>query len=252
MFPEDNVLPNGTDPAIILGEMAQQNEIPWQAYLFSQRQGSNSGEVCGGSLIRANWILTAAHCITDSDTTLVHLGNTNRNNMPYRQYADRRIYHQNYDPQTLNNDVAILRLPSAPRRGANIGIVPLAPANWGNLNNVQVRASGFGLTRDGGRVSDTLNKVNLVVVSNSECQNTYGSRVVIASTLCARWSTQSGQSTCNGDSGGPLTAVSNNQHYQVGVTSFVVAGDCDSGRPSGYARVTEFRRWIDDNIAANS
>lgn len=172
--------------------------------------------------------------------------------MPYRQYANRRIIHQNYNPNTLNNDVGLLRLPSAPRRGANIAIIPLAPPNWTNLNDVPVRASGFGLTRDGGSTSDTLNKVNLVVITNRQCQNVYGSRVVIDSTLCARWSTQSGQSTCNGDSGGPLTAVSNNQHYLVGVTSFVVQADCDSGNPSGYARVTSFRNWIDENIRANS
>lgn len=197
-------------------------------------------------------MLTAAHCITDSDNTLVHFGSTDRNNMPYRQYANLRFYHGNYNPRTLHNDVALLRLPVAPRRGANIAIIPLAPPNWTELTDVPVRASGFGLTRDGGSVSQNLNKVNLIGVSNRQCQQVYGTTTVIASTLCARWSTQSGQSTCNGDSGGPLTAVSGNRHYLVGVVSFVVAGDCDSGHPSGYARVTSFLNWINDNIAANS
>lgn len=243
---------NVSDPAIILGQAAQRNEIPWQAYLFSTEGNSNSGSACGGSLIRNTWVLSAAHCVTESDRTLVHFGDINRFNMPYREYANLRIVHENYNPNTLHNDVALLRLPVAPRRGANIAVIQLAPPNWTELNNVPVRASGFGLTRDGGQISDTLNKVNLVGITNRECQNTYGSNAIIASTLCARWSSQSGQSTCNGDSGGPLTAVSNNQYYLVGVSSFVVRGDCDSGRPSGYARVTAFRSWIDNNISRNS
>lgn len=197
------------------------------------------------------WVLTAAHCITDTSNTIVHLGSTNRNNMPYRQNANLRLYHENYNPNTLANDVALLRLPVAPTMSRTIQVIPLAPASWTDLNRVPVRASGFGLTTNMGQTSDNLLKVNLVGVTNQECRNTYGN-TIMASTLCATWTTRSGQSTCSGDSGGPLTAVSGNQHYLVGVVSFVVRNQCDSGRPSGYARVTSFTNWINTNIQRNS
>lgn len=170
--------------------------------------------------------------------------------MPYRQYANLRIVHEAYNPNNLNNDVALLRLPTA-AQGNTIAVIPLAPPNWTNLDRVGMRASGFGRTTNTGPTVDNLMKVNLIGITNEQCRNTYGS-TIIASTLCATWSTQSGQSTCNGDSGGPLTAVSGNQHYLVGVTSFVVRNACDGGHPSGYARVTSFRSWIDNNIARNS
>lgn len=151
--------------------------------------------------------------------------------MPYRQSANLRLYHENYNPNTLINDVALLRLPVAPTMSRTIRVIPLAPAGWTDLNRVPVRAS--------------------VYLSNQECRNTYGNSI-IDSTLCAAWTTRSGQSPCNGDSGGPLTAVSGNQHYLVGVVSFVVRNQCDSGRPSGYARVTSFTNWINSNIQRNS
>lgn len=171
--------------------------------------------------------------------------------MPYRQYANLRFFHEQYNPNNLNNDVALLRLPVA-AEGNNIAVIQMAPRDWPDLDRVPVRASGFGLTRDGGQTVDDLMKVNLRVITNQQCRNAYGSSTVIASTLCATWTQQSGQSTCNGDSGGPLTAVANNRYYLVGVTSFVTRGDCDSGNPSGYARVSSFRDWIDSNMARNS
>ncbi|KAJ8976738.1 hypothetical protein NQ317_004289 [Molorchus minor] len=43
--------------------------------------------------------------------------------------------------------------------------------------------------------------------------------------------------------GGPLVV----NEVQVGVASFVSARGCESGLPTGYARVSSFRNWIADN-----
>jgi secreted trypsin-like serine protease len=53
-----------------------------------------------------------------------------------------------------------------------------------------------------------------------------------------------------GDLGGPLVIWRNNAWTQIGIVSFVrpAAGvDCAIGSPSGYARVTAFLDWIQDN-----
>jgi len=48
-----------------------------------------------------------------------------------------------------------------------------------------------------------------------------------------------------GDSGGPLVIRNSNGTFTlIGVASFVSSAGCASGHPSGYARVTSFRGWI--------
>lgn len=43
---------------IIGGAAAVQTQFPWQIYMYM-----DNSWICGGSLIAANWVLTAAHCV---------------------------------------------------------------------------------------------------------------------------------------------------------------------------------------------
>jgi len=48
-----------------------------------------------------------------------------------------------------------------------------------------------------------------------------------------------------GDSGGPLVIERPNNCFQlIGIVSFGSSRGCAVGDPSGFARVTYFRRWI--------
>ena len=47
---------------IIGGQTAYKGEWPWQAALVHT---SNSEIFCGGTLIKRQWVLTAAHCFDD-------------------------------------------------------------------------------------------------------------------------------------------------------------------------------------------
>lgn len=115
-----------------------------------------------------------------------------------------------------------------------------------------VTASGYGRTMDGGPVSDTLNMVNLTVITNQNCSATYGSLLIRSSTICATWNEEFGESTCQGDSGGPLALMNGTSTLLVGVTSFGSSEGCASGAPSAYARVSSFNAWIEQTIARNS
>ena len=109
-------------------------------------------------------------------------------------------------------------------------------------------ASGFGTTENG-TTSDILLRVDLQVISNEECNQTYGN--IPDSKVCARWTNRVGESTCFGDSGGPLTVQSNGVTTVIGITSSGSRTTCDSGDESVYTRVTEFLDWIDMTIANN-
>ena len=105
-----------------------------------------------------------------------------------------------------------------------------APSNCQTL-----QLYGFGRTSDGGSLSDVLK----VLDSRYECLGS-GSPYM---NLYA--SPSSG--VCQGDSGGP--AVIGNTQY--GIASFVQGG-CAAGNPDGFARVSTYYTWIQQQVCTKS
>ncbi|XP_021108294.1 chymotrypsin-like elastase family member 3B, partial [Heterocephalus glaber] len=62
---------------VVNGEDAVPYSWPWQVSLQYEKNGAFS-HTCGGSLIAPDWVLTAAHCISDSRTYQVVLGEYDR------------------------------------------------------------------------------------------------------------------------------------------------------------------------------
>lgn len=201
-------------------------------------------------MIRPNWILTAAHCITGSDFTQVSMGSVSIERMTFSSRSYHRIVHPEYERSILLNDIALVKMPENAPEGATIQVIPHPDASIGDLTGQQAVVSGFGLT-ESGQVSNELLKVNLQVISNEECRQTYGDVHNQPTKLCARWITREGESSCFGDSGGPLTTEFNGQRNVVGIVSSGSFTTCDSGDESVYTRVSEYKDWIDQTIASN-
>ncbi|KAG0435241.1 hypothetical protein HPB47_018606, partial [Ixodes persulcatus] len=95
---------------IVGGRPARPGEFPWIVSLQSTRKI----HFCGGSIISADIILTAAHCLENVIPRWIRVqaGFINfKNAGPYKQvrFASEFFFHEDYDPN-FNNDVALIRL----------------------------------------------------------------------------------------------------------------------------------------------
>lgn len=93
--------------------------------------------------------------------------------------------HPDYNPVNLNNDVALIRFPGQIVFNANIQAISLAPATSGSFVDEVATLTGWGVTSDSSTsIASTLNAVDVPVMANFWCSRTYGTEVVIDSTLC--------------------------------------------------------------------
>ncbi|XP_059473499.1 brachyurin-like [Neocloeon triangulifer] len=230
---------------IIGGSAAFRGQFPWQVYIVI-----DNNYLCGGSLILTEWILTAAHCVYNRNNFVVTLGAIDRKvNLAgsITMSTNSKFVHENYKTSNLNNDIAMLKLPSAVTTNDFIQVAKLPETTDGikTFEGVTVTTSGFGKTADGSSSSQYLNYVDLEVISNVACLQYYRSDIVISSTLCTKSGTS--KSTCSGDSGGPLVYKENDVYKLIGIVSFGPSSGCLSG-PSGFVRVASFLQWMSSKI----
>ncbi|XP_063702187.1 trypsin-like [Culicoides brevitarsis] len=213
---------NGTDARI--------EDYPWMASLHIW-----AGHNCGGSIISDRWILSAAHC----DASTIEVG-TDRWNAGKKIAVKRWIKHENYNPSTLENDIAVVELAEPIEFAYNMQPVKLPEPYYEVPGSYETRAylTGFGFEQSGGNVQSRLKEAELFVVSNEECSQIHYS-TVYQSMLCAGIR-EGGRGQCSGDSGGPLVV----NGVQVGVVSWSVKPCAIGPYPGVYTKVSHFVPWI--------
>lgn len=168
-----------------------------------------------------------------------------------RMTATKKIVHEDFNPSTLNNDVALLILPDKLEFTENIAPIKLPSYSQKDttFEGRKATVSGHGKTADNQPISTQLMYVNTKVIANSECRKYYGSRLVKPTSLCVVGWDNANQSTCQGDSGGPLVVFDDDleERIQVGVVSFNTKKGCEAQIPTGFARVSQFLDWINKN-----
>uniref|UniRef100_A0A8C6Y0T1 Transmembrane serine protease 3 n=1 Tax=Naja naja TaxID=35670 RepID=A0A8C6Y0T1_NAJNA len=237
-------------PRIVGGNVSLLQQWPWQASL--QFQGYH---LCGGSVVTRRWIVTAAHCVYDlylPGAWSVHVGLVILEESPVNPHlVDKIIYHKNYKPKTMKNDIALIKL--ATPLALNGLIEPICLPNFGEHfpEGKMCWISGWGATEEGGDTSETMKYAGVPLISNKVCNHgeIYGG-IVASSMLCAGF-LKGGIDTCQGDSGGPLACKDMNTWKLVGTTSFGV-GCAEENKPGVYSRITSFLDWIHEQMEVYS
>ncbi|XP_052748507.1 transmembrane protease serine 9 [Galleria mellonella] len=233
---------------IVGGEEAGTNEFPWIARLTYFKRF-----YCGGMLINDRYVLTAAHCVKGFMWFMIKVtfGEHNRCNAtirPETRFVLRAIANK-FSLSNFDNDIALLRLNE--RVPISDAIKPIClPSNNNNLYvGVKAVAAGWGTLTEEGKVSCTLQEVEVPVISNEDCRKTkYTASMISDNMLCAGYPKTGEKDSCQGDSGGPLiTERKYDKRYElIGVVSWG-NGCARVGYPGVYTRVTNYLDWIREN-----
>ncbi|XP_037029541.1 trypsin-3-like [Bradysia coprophila] len=214
-------------------------------YIVSMQR--NNAHRCGGAIISPTRILTAAHCLfatffpIPATELSVRAGSSNSASGGQVIQVLRYVNHPQYSHITLNNDIAVMHLVSAlDLSPAGVATIGMPAQNAGVAAGTLARVSGWGALSEGGAGSITLQAVSVPVVTNAECNASYGGGITNGM-LCAGFP-EGGRDACQGDSGGPLSAG----NQVIGIVSWG-RGCARPGFPGVYARVAFYRSWIDEN-----
>jgi hypothetical protein len=225
-------------PRIVGGSTVSTSTYPWQA-LVTMEQGSDS-YLCGGVILSATRIATAAHCVVGFSNFGVYTGVDSRASAGTPANVASADAMPTYDADADTNDVAILTLATPLTLAANSKsqAIPLVPSGAAPVPGRALDVSGYGTTSYQGITSPTLQATTVNEVADSTCVSDYastGSKITRPDlVVCAA---APGKDSCQGDSGGPLVQMTPTP-VLIGIVNSGI-GCADSRFPGIYAEVAD-------------
>lgn len=244
-------------PHVVGGVKAPPGQWPFQVALLDASVANNANaQFCGGALIDKFFVVTAAHCVFGSRAAEIDVltGTQSLATGGTRRHVAAIRVHPSYNDNTLDYDVAVIKLTSAATgivvsrlisQRQEAALAPVGTQTW---------VTGWGSTKAaGGGYPKDLYQVSVPLVSRTDCNdaNSYNGEIT-ARMICAGFK-NGGKDSCDGDSGGPMVVKDSLGHWraQAGIVSW---GDgCAQPNLYGvYSRVAVLSSWVNHIVAGLS
>lgn len=235
---------------------------PWAAALFTGSDPSR-GQICGGTLVASDVVVTAAHC-TDELLNNLAIGlpldpfrtrdpaGLRLKIMVGSRYlgvgrGEQRYVSEVHEHPTVDLTVLILESP------VTVDPIPyLRPGSADSIDAPGTMATilGWGNTTEGGSGSRTMKQAEVPIVSDASCGDSYSdpSWGWDASIMICAGYPEGGTDTCQGDSGGPLVVKRlDGSWILAGDTSFG-EGCARPGYPGVYGELRAAAAFIDTYV----
>jgi secreted trypsin-like serine protease len=226
-------------PSVVGGSTTTTTTYPFMMQITDASQN----QFCGGTLVSATKVVTAAHCMVGETTSSVRVvgGRTYLNGTNGTVSKVSKIWiNPSYTDAENGDDVAVLTLSTA---------MTYTTASYVSSTQTGVYAAGttarvlgWGTTSESGSSSNQLRTATVPIVSDSSCSSSYGSSYIATDMVCAGYAA-GGVDTCQGDSGGPLLIGG----VLAGITSWG-EGCAEAGYPGVYTRLTTFSSLVTTQI----
>uniref|UniRef100_A0A182MY32 Peptidase S1 domain-containing protein n=1 Tax=Anopheles dirus TaxID=7168 RepID=A0A182MY32_9DIPT len=244
------------------GVTAKPGQWPWHVALYHRRTPTLKYH-CGGTILDAGTILTAAHCVSTGNGVLprhqvfIAVGRTQlaaEIDHTETHAVQSIMVHPEFQINGIANDVALLKL--ARNVTWSRFVQPACLWNMADRESILGRNGtivGFGITEHG-VVSDQLKQVSLSVLDPLVCiaddRAVFGNHLT-AEMLCARGDAH--VRACEGDSGGGMFFEVGGRWFVRGVISFapgVCGAQASDASPTNTALIDAARylAWITQYI----
>ncbi|XP_031175710.1 coagulation factor VII isoform X1 [Sander lucioperca] len=234
---------------IVGGTECPRGECPWQVLLVYKDKG-----FCGGVIYTPTWILTASHCLEDTETRFLKVVAGEHNTQmdegsEQRIQVSQIIMHENYVKLTADNDIGLLRLatPIVYTPYALPACLPTRPLAERVLWAVATHTvSGWGRRSENGPTSTVLRRLAVPRIRTQVCVEESGVEIT-DNMFCAGY-IEGLQDSCKGDSGGPLVTRYGKTVFLLGIVSWG-KGCARPGAYGIYTRVSNYLPWIHNRTA---
>ncbi|GIY35851.1 plasminogen [Caerostris darwini] len=218
----DTVFGGRSPDRIIGGQEAIPGSWPWQVSL--QNRYSYISHSCGGSLINAQWVVTAAHCFKGNpyaQNWRIHFGKHHKYFKDAHEqirYGKRLIIWPDLTGDNIRgsldmrHDIALIKLNAPVQFTDQVRPGCLPSLGWDLAPGTLCYATGWGETRGTG-ANHALKQTDVSTMPKSNCSYEEATQICVKNRIGF-------QSTCHGDSGGPLACKLGGKWYVMGATSF--------------------------------
>jgi len=208
-----------------------------------------------------NWVITAASCVAgQSDKLLeVYYGSHDRKKGGKTVGVAQVIINEKFDRINIRNDIALIKTSSPLPVNLGIDIALATDVSAVSAGN-EAQFAGWGVRGiTSGELEAVLMKASSRTVRLRDCAAGYSDLIEIDTSeelqtkFCVGEALHGVQAACQGDAGGPAFIDHETQGAKVyGIASFSADCGTNTDHPSVFTFIGGFRKWIDENIAANS
>lgn len=222
------------------GTIPRRGSYPYyQALILDESRFVDNEVLCGGVIVSAFQVLSAAHCFDEIDPRVlkIRVGSENSQFGGSVHEVQKLIVHEDYIRGDSTNDLALLRVKEPFDYTEKVR--PVKPMNGTVTVNSTIRVSGFGMNRQT-NFPGGLDIAELRVENGSYCRFQAGK-----GQMCALGLTDyKYQGPCKGDEGGAV--ILNDK-----LAGIMVRGNaCDEKKfsPLVFLEINHVRGWIDRHV----
>uniref|UniRef100_A0A8C5TF57 Peptidase S1 domain-containing protein n=1 Tax=Malurus cyaneus samueli TaxID=2593467 RepID=A0A8C5TF57_9PASS len=205
---------------IIGGKETSVNKWPWQV---SVQYGPI--HICGGTIIDAQWVLTAAHCffiMKILDDWKVYGGVSDLKQPMEGIPVSQVIINSNYSDDHDDYDIALMKLSRPLTLSGELSQLTWVWLGWCLEHGEDLGMAGasepWGV--QGYNTSPKLREAEVKLIDYKICNSDKVYEGYLTPRMMCAGYLQGGKDACQGDSGGPLVCEDDGRWYVAGVTSW--------------------------------